>query len=110
MGRVAARKSGAMLIYPASGVASTKLDAVQWVFSGQHALQGIALKLLTEACRMHPTIGTYLVSQTAQTQEVDKAMMQLLDVLLTKALRVQGLLRAVALCATLVRRESRLKG
>lgn len=87
---VDATDSGALLLYPASGEASTKVDAVRWVFWGQQALRGIALKVLTEACRMHSIIGRYLIS--GASAHADEEMVQVLDVLLTKAVRLQGLL------------------
>merc|ERR1719499_3007312 len=81
-----------MLKYPASGADSVELNAAQWVFTGQHALRGIALKLLTEACRMHPALGTYLISVATCPEKADLAFVQMLDVLLTKVVRLQGLL------------------
>lgn len=104
--------AGHVLFYPATGERHD-LDATQWLHYGTDGLEGIALTLLREACRMHRCLGDFLVSVAGGEAEMEKMegegdshirkmrrtreqnnveTMHLLDILLTRGLRVQGLL------------------
>jgi hypothetical protein len=98
------------------------VNPTRWMLFGPGAMRGLALRVLTEACRMHPSIGAFLLRAATAPRgsptdlaiglttglatdlamcsprilkpdvKGDAATLRVLDVLLTKVVRVQGLL------------------
>ncbi len=58
------------------------------IFYGKDILQGIALYMLTESCRLHPKIVQTLLDHHLSDPQVIKLM----DILLSRVLKIQGLL------------------
>ncbi len=63
-------------------------NPMQKIFYGPDILPGIALYMLTEAYRLHPKIAETLLLHPLEKAE----MVQLMDILLSKVLKIQGLL------------------
>jgi len=74
--------------YPETGTTCLQ-PGLQVVFNKSDVLKGLALYILVEASKMHPDIFQYLLQATSLEAE---DVVKLIDVMLTRALKIQALL------------------